>query len=66
MTSESVICDSAVVGSSDVVRIGGEVDRSVERRRRRGSVASEDITQGGLPGQSEMTGIQAHEFVLRV
>jgi hypothetical protein len=46
VTSESDFFDSAVVGSSDVVRTGGEEDRSVERRRRRGSVAGEDITQG--------------------
>jgi len=45
VASDSVFCDSAIVGSSDVVRMGGEEDRSVERRRRRGSVAGEDILQ---------------------
>jgi hypothetical protein len=44
--SESDLFDSAVVGSSDVVRTGGEEDWSVKRRRSRGSVAGEDITSG--------------------
>ena len=53
VASDSVFCDPAIAGSSDVVRMGGEEDRSVERRRRRGSVADEDIllrsaTQVGL------------------
>ena len=46
VTSESVLSDSAVVGLSDPVRIGGAEDRSVERSRRSGSEAGADIARG--------------------